>query len=80
MSRERTLDEFLDQTTPSNHDAPEIDDEIKEVRSVMEFSPSGAVCALCGDETHRRWREDESEREQVTEKDEWFVCRSCKSW
>lgn len=69
MSSDRTLSEFLDQATPSDHDTPATDDEMVETDSVMEFSPSGAVCARCRDTTRRRWREGNQ-----------FVCQSCKSW
>ncbi|WP_254839074.1 DUF7573 domain-containing protein [Natronomonas marina] len=57
-----------DDPTPEAADEPD-GEGVEGAVPTFDWTPEGATCETCGDETDRRWHEDGG-----------LVCASCKRW
>jgi NADH pyrophosphatase NudC (nudix superfamily) len=64
-SADATGDETADAGTDAEGDAG----AVEPATTTYQWTPTGATCAACGEQTERRW-----------ESDEGLVCPDCKGW
>jgi hypothetical protein len=81
MTRDASLDEFLDESDderddeepdagePDATDGPPTPADVEPARSTYTWSPGGAECAACGATVTERWRDNGQQ-----------VCADCKDW
>ena len=60
-----------DEDTAADSTASTDEDEaaVEPATTTYQWTPTGATCAVCGDQTERRWHSDEG-----------LVCPDCKEW
>lgn len=62
-------DNAADSTAATQASTDEDEAAVEPATTTYQWTPTGATCAVCGDQTERRWHSDEG-----------LVCPDCKEW